>query len=142
MKTLIAALSASLILSQTAMAGNAGAAKISNRTVTVATQNESGSEALPILLTFITFFVAMSSASGGGMYNASDARLKTDIKATGRSVSGVPVYRFRYKGHDQVFEGVMAQDVMKKHPKAVKKMSNGYLAVNYDMIGAKMVKIR
>jgi hypothetical protein len=140
MKTLIAALSASLILSQTAMAGNAGAAKISNRTVTVATQNESGSEALPILLTFITFFVAMSSASGG--HYASDARLKTDIKATGRSVSGVPVYRFRYKGHEQVFEGVMAQDVMKKHPAAVKKMSNGYLAVNYDMIGAKMVKIR
>jgi hypothetical protein len=42
---------------------------------------------------------------------ASDMRLKTDICKVGTTVYGLPLYHFRYKGQETVYEGVMAQDV-------------------------------
>ncbi len=66
-----------------------------------------------------------------GMFSFSDKRLKTDIKATGESVAGVPVKEWRWKDSGQPDIGVIAQDVEKKHPKLVEMDPSGYRKVNY-----------
>lgn len=63
----------------------------------------------------------------------SDKRLKNDIKKVGKTNSGLPIYTYKYKGNDKVQMGVMAQEVEKKKPKAVKEFG-GLKAVNYAMI--------
>ena len=40
-------------------------------------------------------------------------------------------------GNNKRYIGVMAQEVQKSHPEAVVQMKNGYLVVNYDLIGVK-----
>ena len=58
-----------------------------------------------------------------------DARVKKDIKQVGRvktkSGKSVGLFNFKYKWADKDVTGVMAQDVERKHPKAVKKGKNG-----------------
>jgi len=62
----------------------------------------------------------------------SDERLKTDIKATGEEVGGVPVKTWRWKGSNENGVGVMAQELEKKHPELVDKTHpSGYRRVNY-----------
>ena len=68
----------------------------------------------------------------GSLYNAyqaSDRRLKEDIKVIGKTKDGQTIYRFRFKGHPQWHIGLMAQDVEKKHPEAVRHIS-GYKAID------------
>jgi Chaperone of endosialidase len=55
------------------------------------------------------------------LYNASDKRIKEDIHKIGKLKDGQTVYRFRYKGHPQWHIGLMAQDVEKKRPDAVRE---------------------
>ena len=71
----------------------------------------------------------------------SDARLKTDITPTGIATNGLPLYSFRYIGSTQVFEGVMAQDVLTHTPEAVYFGPFGYMAVDYGMLGLEMQRI-
>jgi hypothetical protein len=71
----------------------------------------------------------------------SDIRLKTDIQRVGHAPNGLPLYHFKYVGGDDVYEGVMAQDVLKVFPEAVCRRPNGYLAVRYDMLGLRMTKV-
>jgi len=73
--------------------------------------------------------------------NASDRRLKTDITQTGVAENGLPVYRFRYHDGSEFYEGVMAQDVLEIMPEAVVRMTNGYYAVNYSMLGMSMRRV-
>jgi len=68
----------------------------------------------------------------------SDARLKTNITPTGTAANGLPLYSFRYIGSTQVFEGVMAQDVLSHTPEAVQIGPFGYMAVDYGMLGLEM----
>lgn len=63
----------------------------------------------------------------------SDRRLKTDISKVGETNKGLPIYTYKYKGDDTTQMGVMAQDVEKKIPKAVKKVG-GFKAVNYKLV--------
>ena len=63
----------------------------------------------------------------------SDRRLKTDISKVGETNKGLPIYTYKYKGDDTTQMGVMAQDVEKKTPKAVKKVG-GFKAVNYNLV--------
>ncbi|MCB1842563.1 MAG: hypothetical protein KDI09_06335, partial [Halioglobus sp.] len=70
--------------------------------------------------------------------NASDVRLKTDITVVGRADNGLPLYHFRYIGGQTLYEGVMAQDVLDYMPAAVVPMEDGFLAVNYQMLGLRM----
>lgn len=63
----------------------------------------------------------------------SDRRLKTDISKVGKTNKGLPIYTYKYKGDDTTQMGVMAQDVEKKTPKAVKEVS-GFKAVNYKLV--------
>lgn len=70
-----------------------------------------------------------SAALGGWMM--SDERLKTDIDRVGETPEGIPVKTFRYKGSPMMHLGMMAQDVEKKRPEAVRTTPSGYKAVNY-----------
>ena len=63
----------------------------------------------------------------------SDRRVKEDIKRIGKTDDGLPIYTFRYKGDSTVHMGVMAQDVEKKNPDAVKEI-DGVKAVNYGAL--------
>lgn len=76
---------------------------------------------------------AASAAILAGTLAASDRRLKTDIKKVGKTNSGLPIYTYKYKGDNKTQMGVMAQDVEKKTPKAVKEIG-GFKAVNYKLI--------
>lgn len=68
----------------------------------------------------------------------SDIRLKHDVTPIAILADGVTLYSFRYFWSDQVYVGVMAQQVAAIAPDAVTTEPNGYLAVNYDRLGLKM----
>jgi hypothetical protein len=77
---------------------------------------------------------------GGGGRRRSDMRLKQDIVPLVRLDNGLELYRFRYKGGDHtIYVGVMAQEVQKVEPKAVWHDRDGYLRVDYDLIGVKFM---
>lgn len=83
-------------------------------------------------------------ATSAAIYGASlltvlsDARMKEDITPLTKE-GGFQLYRFRYKGGEQVYVGVMAQDVAKIAPDAVIRGSDGYLRVNYDRLGLRLM---
>jgi hypothetical protein len=83
----------------------------------------------------VTGFRTILSPPGGA---ASDIRLKFDIAQVGLLDNGIKLYRFRYIWSDQVYVGVMAQQVAEIRPDAVVMAPNGYLAVYYDKLGLKM----
>lgn len=80
--------------------------------------------------------IAAGTRGGGG---GSDRNIKENIEYLGLE-NGVPIYAFNYIGEPERYKGVMAQDILAIMPKAV-YMENGYLAVNYDMLGIKMERI-
>lgn len=76
-------------------------------------------------------------ASAGELDSAfalSDERLKTDKKKVGKTKSGTPIYTYRMKGSNKRQMGVMAQDVEKKQPSAVRKHSSGFKMVDYSKV--------
>mgnify|MGYP001553907273 CR=1 FL=1 len=68
-----------------------------------------------------------------GIYKFSDERLKEDIKEVGETDGGLPVYTYRYKGDETPQMGVMAQDVEKVIPDAVRKFGK-FKAVDYSQV--------
>jgi endosialidase-like protein len=72
----------------------------------------------------------------------SDRRLKYDIHRLERTLAGIPLYFFRFKHHKIIPEaqwgrphiGVMADEVRPIWPDAVKRLSDGYDRVNYEML--------
>lgn len=77
---------------------------------------------------------------------ASDERLKQNIKVVKELDSGIRLYSFNYKqgfGLDSQtpFVGVMAQDLLKdsKYKHAVTFKENGFYAVNYASLGLRMI---
>jgi hypothetical protein len=71
---------------------------------------------------------------------ASDMRLKRDIALVGRHADGINLYRYRYLWSDQIFVGVMAQEVEAVMPQAVMRGEDGYLRVAYDQLGLRLTK--
>ena len=67
----------------------------------------------------------------GSLFQFSDKRMKDDVEKIGETFDGQPIYSFKYKGEDKTNIGLMAQDVEKKHPEAVKNVG-GLKAVNYE----------
>lgn len=67
-------------------------------------------------------------------FSLSDERLKDDKKKVGETKDGLPIYTYRMKGSSKKQMGVMAQDVEKKKPSAVKKHSSGYKMVDYSKV--------
>lgn len=72
----------------------------------------------------------------GASFFASDAQMKENIKPVGTK-NGLNIYEFNYLGQPTRWRGVIAQEVMKTRPDAVKER-NGVLSVNYDALGIAM----
>ena len=65
----------------------------------------------------------------------SDIRLKRDIVEIARLDNGIGIYRYRYVWSDQVYVGVIAQEVETIAPQAVYRGADGYLRVIYSRLG-------
>jgi hypothetical protein len=82
----------------------------------------------------------MNRNGGHGHYHhspyLSDQRLKTDIEHVATTDDGIRVYKFRYKGDERLFTGVIAQEILAtpnlKHAVAQK---GGYYTVDYSAMG-------
>ncbi len=77
-----------------------------------------------------------SETNGGAV---SDIRLKRDIALLSRLDNGLGLYRYRYLWSDQVYVGVMAQEVEKVMPEAVARGADGYLRVDYQRLGLRLM---
>lgn len=73
---------------------------------------------------------ALAYATNPAAFAFSDIRLKRDISRIGTLASGLGLYRFRYIWGGPLRTGVMAQEVQRVKPWAVKSFG-GFLAVNY-----------
>ena len=72
---------------------------------------------------------APSGQNAGPM--ASDVRLKENIIKVGNSPSGINIYEWNYIGKPQRYRGVMAQEILERHPEAVALQPDGYMSVYY-----------
>ena len=73
----------------------------------------------------------------------SDRRLKSAIMHLATMPNGISIYAFRYLWSEQVYVGVMAQDLI-HHPvfgAAIKLAADGFYRVNYALLGLRMVTI-
>jgi hypothetical protein len=77
---------------------------------------------------------AMGSALGGlgGLFSLSDERMKEDKERIGETKDGLGIYSYKMKGQPGTQIGLMAQEVQKKKPSAVRKGQDGLLRVNYE----------
>ena len=73
---------------------------------------------------------------------ASDIRLKENIIKEGNSPSGINIYEWNYKGNTQRYRGVMAQEILERHPEAVALQPDGYMSVYYGKIDVKMEMVK
>ena len=71
---------------------------------------------------------------------ASDERVKENIEPIGKSFDKQTIYKFNYIGDPTARIGLMAQEVEKKHPGAVKDI-NGTKAVDYNKATAKSAEL-
>jgi hypothetical protein len=69
-----------------------------------------------------------------GMYQYSDARVKRNARRIGRHPRGFGIYRYQYIGERGTRVGVIAQEVKRYMPQAV-RTRNGVLMVDYAQIG-------
>lgn len=68
---------------------------------------------------------------GAALYALSDERAKTDKHKIAETEDGMGLYSFKYKGDDRTQVGLMAQEVKKKKPGAVKTAPGGLMMVDY-----------
>jgi len=82
----------------------------------------------PILVAVgvLTARTAVIKVVTGPVVTPSDRRLKTNVSRIGSTVFGLPLYRFSYLGSDEMFTGVMAQDVLGVMPQAVSRDASGF----------------
>jgi len=137
MKRLLVAFSAcSLILTSAVSAGSPEQPVMSPEVIIEEASPASGGG---ILVPLIFLVLVAAAATGGGSGTAiSDARLKTDIVATGRSAAGLPLYQYRYIASSTLYEGVMAQDVLMRRPEAVVQGPMGMMMVDYGLLGLEL----
>ncbi len=72
----------------------------------------------------------------------SDIRLKHNVHRVGSTVFGLGLYDFEYNNQPGLYEGVMAQEVLRVMPQAVVIGPDGYYRVNYGMLGIAMKRLR
>ena len=86
----------------------------------------------------------ISDAPAGQEYGAmrSDIRLKENIIKVGSSPSGINIYEWNYIGNTQRYRGVMAQEILEKHPEAVALQPDGYMSVYYGKIDVNMERVK
>jgi hypothetical protein len=71
----------------------------------------------------------------------SDFRLKHDVHRVGTTVFGLPLYKFKYIGEPETYEGVMAHEVLQVMPDAVSRGGDGYFRVNYSALGTSIRQV-
>lgn len=143
MRKLLAASALSLSLASTsAVAGSLVDPIIEAPVIVEEAGSSSAGVIVPLLLLAIVAIAVSTSSSGGETAAVSDARLKTDITQVGVTAMGLPLYHFRYIGGADMFEGVMAQDVMMVMPDAVTDFRFGYMAVDYGKLGLEMRRVK
>jgi hypothetical protein len=100
--------------------------------------------AAPVVASFAMQGISIQPAqagSSGGVSNTtkiSDARLKKDIARVASHPLGFGIYRFKYLWSDQVYTGVLAQEVLKSAPHAVSISAGGILSVAYGALGIEL----
>lgn len=85
--------------------------------------------------------ISREIVSGDIKHKASDARLKTDITRVGTTDAGLGLYTWRYHGQPEIWQGVIAQEVLKTRPEAVQTQANGFYAVDYGCLGVQMQRV-
>ncbi len=68
----------------------------------------------------------------------SDYRVKRDISRVGEFANGIGLYRYRYLWSDIEYVGVMAQELLARIPEAVVRGADGYLRVDYGLLGLRL----
>jgi hypothetical protein len=78
-----------------------------------------------------------------GVEATSDARLKRDIDHIATRSDGLPIYSFRYLWDEEVYVGVIAQDLLRNElwRPAVSTKANGTFAVDYAKLGLRMTRL-
>ena len=61
--------------------------------------------------------------------------MKHDVVLLGHLANGLGYYRFSYLGSNEVYVGVIAQEVQALMPEAVTRGRDGYLRVYYEKLG-------
>jgi hypothetical protein len=67
----------------------------------------------------------------GARFDLSDRRLKTDVQPVGRLHDGQTVYSYRFRGNPRTELGLIAQEVEKRRPDAVRRHPSGFKMVDY-----------
>jgi hypothetical protein len=78
-------------------------------------------------------------ANGSGAFAISDRRLKTGVARVDTLPSGLGLYRFKYLWSAVEYVGVMAQEVRDAMPAAVVTDADGFMRVDYQMLGLEML---
>jgi hypothetical protein len=71
-------------------------------------------------------------------FTMSDARVKRDVELVARLDDGLGLYRYRYLWSDQFYVGVIAQEVTLTKRDAVVQGEDGYLRVDYALLGLRL----
>lgn len=79
----------------------------------------------------------LGALGGAALGFFSDRRLKESYRVVGKSPSGINIYQFKYKGSDDIYEGVMADEV----PYAAYENEHGYDIVDYNKIDVEFRRI-
>ena len=87
----------------------------------------------------VMLLLSVKPAHALSNFYVSDIRLKRDIALLSRLDNGLGLYRYRYLWSDQVYVGVMAQEVEKVMPEAVARGADGYLRVDYQRLGLRLM---
>ena len=66
-----------------------------------------------------------------GLAKLSDRRLKTDVRRVGKLDDGQTVYSYRLRGSPRTELGLMAQEVEKRRPDAVRLHPSGFKMIDY-----------
>ena len=97
----------------------------------------------PIVASFamdgLTISKAQALIANGSGVVGSDRRLKAGVTRVATLPSGLGLYRFKYLWSDVEYVGVMAQDVLEVMPGAVVEGADGFLRVDYPMLGLEML---
>lgn len=76
-------------------------------------------------------FAGGANSALAGIMSLSDPKAKTDKKKIAETDDGMSIYKFKYKGSPKTEIGLMATDVKKRKPGAVKKAPSGLMMVDY-----------
>ena len=96
----------------------------------------------PIVASFaidgLTISKAQALTPNGSGVLTSDGRLKTGIARLATLPSGLGLYRFKYLWSKTEYVGLIAQEVRDQRPDTVVEGADGFLRVDYGMLGLEM----